>query len=347
MEFVEIHNDSVRNLQLLSLLCEIDCHVSVLASYMRSSQARRQAIAAAFAPTIVAPRELRREKLQSFAGLGAYVNDADLLAATGEPLLRETARSLLVRAYGVCPNGLRGALARSKASPPRYYIDLFLTFALPDRRAMAKALLHEPIIDYQMLRAIQKIPSWMLAPGIASKLAQTDVDELLSAVQLLQECTDATPQDFARSLPLKSTLSRPFDHWIAKWLRKANLPAGPLGPDQFLQQIQTVRELHVVSKRMRSCLATKALEALSGEACYYLWTAGKQEHVIELLMKGHWVLGDIHAPRNASVDAEVRLEVSGLLASLGISARRSPPSDKWAPLRRVVHRSTVYADFFE
>jgi hypothetical protein len=347
LELAEITSESVRNKQLLSLLCEIDCHVSVLASYMRSSHARQQAIAAALAPTIMAPKELRRTKLQCFAGLGACVNDADLLAAAGEPLLRESARSLLARAFGVCPNGLRGALARSNASPPRFYIDLFLTFALPDRRAMAKALLHEPVIDYQMLRAIQKIPSWMLLPGIASKLAQTDVDELLSAVQLLQECTDATPLDFARSLPLKSTAPRPFDHWISKWLRKANLPAGPLGPDQFLQQIQTVRELHVVGKRMRNCLASKTLSALSGETCYYRWTADRQEHVIELMMTGQWVLGDVYATRNACVDPQVRLEVSGRLASLGISSRGGPPADKWAALRRAVNRSTVFADFFE
>jgi hypothetical protein len=222
---------------------------------------------------------------------------------------------------------------------------MFLCFALPDRRAVARVLRHEDALNFRRLRAILACPQYLLKPGIGSVLDRADVTELASAIAVLREiCPGATDKALAESLPLKSPSHRPLDRWLAYWIGRAVLPKSIFAGDPTLVPITTVAEMKSVGLRMNNCLATRILPALSGEKQYSSAVVRGVEHVVEVTkIADVWHLTGVFAPRNADVTPEAEFEIRNLLSSVGVKPVADVGDDKWAVFRTAL-RNVAYTE---
>ncbi|MEG8052556.1 hypothetical protein QP185_03510 [Sphingomonas aerolata] len=185
---------------MLKTIVELDQYRPGFAgAYLRSSNERRQVIAAACA--VQRDQEVLRE-------------DADFL-------LNARHHTILAKAYRRVPTGLRGALARAGAQPhdKRFYSILARTLNSPSHARIVQAINQLPSIDLTRLCVLRMLPPEVCTPGVVE--AVDDVRTTKDAVALIELLVISGVDRHALATAItavsdKRQLGRLWDRWAAR-----------------------------------------------------------------------------------------------------------------------------------
>lgn len=188
-------------------------------------------------------------------------------------LLRLRPRDAITSAFGSCPPGLLGALARTarRVQPVPYYRWLFDVFADHGRQAEARVLLHVPEIDVGVLAALANLPPGLRHPDVLSMVREGGVaTKIAIAARLLAPLHPL----FADDRQLFGAGSAAIDprRLIINAVKRidTSLPPPPLRLSGF-RHIDSTAELRTTARRYRNCLGEAWMIAacISGQRAVY------------------------------------------------------------------------------
>lgn len=307
---------------VLNLITYLDVHCPGLAgSFLRASPERRQVIASLLAITDIPKDAAGAKELGDFA-------------------MRADHRSIIVRAFGSVPVGLRGALARSGHQPHArdFYRTLHKTLSQDDRLAQAIRRLNK--VDANRLRVARLLPEHVLTPSLISIIVSPAMARDVTTMILLLEDKGIDRKALAPALASLTSVEQ-FPSFWERWASKVAFPPHPVPQSARYLPIMDGAALSSLAKRYSNCARTYLEKALRGEAAFGEYAHPLGSAVVHLVRKGdEWVLEGLFGPSNRTApphvrDAAVRhLRVHGIVDKFG---RRTGLD--WSALRRLTAMS--------
>lgn len=182
-------------------------------------------------------------------------------------------RDAITSAFGSCPPGFIGALARTarRPQPVPYYRWLFDIFADKARRSEARVLNHVPEIDIGVLAALANLPPGLRHPDVLSMVREGGVaNKIAIAAGLLAPLHSA----FHDVRCLRAAASAVIDvrRLVVNAVKRidAPLPPPPLCLSGF-RHLTSTAELRMTARRFRNCLGEAWMIAacISGQRAVY------------------------------------------------------------------------------
>lgn len=273
--------------------------------YLRASDERRQ-VTAAF--------------------LAVAVLDGDDTDEAAEFLIRAGHRTILHRAFGSVPPGLRAALGRSGPQPhePEYYRHLFDLLS-DGARHLIEAIWRSAILNPDRLAIITGCPVDLCDTRILDKVRDRKhaTDVALSIDLLNRHGVD-------RSM-LVEALRRAdsINDAIKRWSMYMAFPSGPIPAADGYQPVRNGIELSEVARRYRNCVRGYFSSAMTGGHAFGEFRHEGAEVLISFdKTDGMWIADGVYGFRNLAVDAGTSRAAFAFAARHGIPDRRPDRGDK-------------------
>lgn len=308
---------------MLDCVVELDAyHLGFAASYLRSSNERRQ-VTAAYLSQKPMP-EAGRPELAEF-------------------LLKAGHGAILRSAYGVVPQGLRGALARAGGQPHdhKFYTVLHRLLMSPRHNRVTPTISQMAVIDLPRVRIVNLLPPEACAPQVVEALGDVETaKDAARVIELLaQNGVDRAALGRAiTSVSDRQQLSRLWERWAGR----CRLPASPIQATQEYRPVETADDLRRLARRYRNCAARYVPDALDHQSSFgeFLFD-GRPVVVVHLRRRPDgWEIDGLFLRDNARPSPEQRERVRDFLHGAGV-IRREPtkqPSGPWSSLRRLTSR---------
>ncbi|WP_152528109.1 hypothetical protein [Sphingobium lactosutens] len=273
--------------------------------YLRASDERRQVIA---------------------AFLSANKLDRDDAGDTAEFLMRVDHRSILHRAFGRVPPGLRAALRRSGSQPhePAYYRQLFDLMSHGDRH-LIKAIWQSAKLDPERLTIITGVPADLCDSRILTKIKDRKhaTDVALSVDLLSRRGVDRAA--LIDALHQSDGINDAIKHWSMRM----SFPPGPIPAAEGYRPIRTGIELAAIARKYRNCSRGYFSSVMVGTHAFGEFRCEGREVLISFdKTDGMWIVDGVYTFRNFDVDAGISRAAYAFAARQGVPDRRPDRSDK-------------------
>ena len=316
---------------MLDLSVALDAHQPGFAgSYLRASNERRQVIAAYCAQ---------------------QVHEGTPLREVGEFLSGARHKTILQRAFGDVPPGLRGSLAKAGAQPHdrRFYWSLYRFLSAPRHPRLATTVRQMPLLDFPRLRILNILPEEVCAPNVVEAIGEVstakDVARLIDL--LIENGVDRRALNKAiTSVSDAKQLTKLWDRWAGR----CRLPESPVKPSAGYRPVETADDLRRLARRYRNCAARYLPEALEGSSAFgeILPGAGQPGMVVHLRNRPQgWEIDGLFLKHNGRPNSVQREHAEDFLHAAGVKRREKVggPEGEWSSLRRLT--STPFWGFDE
>lgn len=273
--------------------------------YLRASDERRQVIAAFLSAT-----ELDDGALNEAAD---FVMEADH-------------RSILIRAFGSVPTGLRSALGRSGPQPhePTYYRQIVTLLSGGNRRVI-EAIWRSTVMNPDRVATITACPTDLCDSRILNKIKDRKhaADVVLSIDLLGRRGVDraSVVEALRRSDSINDTIKR--------WSLRMAFPTGPIPAADGYRPIRNGIELSEIARKYRNCSRGYFSSATSGGHAFGEFCHEGAEVLISFdKTDGMWIVDGVYTYRNFDVDAGISRAAFAFAARYGIPDRRPDRGDK-------------------
>ena len=316
----------------LTAISELDLHAPGMAGhFLRASDERRQVMAAYLSTFPRRDRDAIR-----------LPNDPSVLRELARRLMAEDHRTLLARAFGDVPEGLRGALRRSGSQPhsPRFYRLLDHILRYQRRPEVGKVIQRLDKIDLTRLMIACILPDELLHPRLIATLRdRSEARDVVMSVDLLRKAA-VNSEGFKfglRSLREGGNVRE----YTAKWLLRCRYAPSPVPTSKRYAPITNGEMLSQKALEYRNCSRSYAADFLEGKAALGEFSTD-EESVLVLLKQRHgeWFLDDVYSHRNREVNELARRQVVDHLRLQGIFEHQTAPYKQtpFSSLRRLAAR---------
>lgn len=268
----------------------------------------RQGLAAAAAEGSITRRP--EAFLKRASGNHTEPSEGDLLHRVAELLPRMKVSVLIDAAYGDCPVGLSGALAKLSTEllpDPNDYRTLYSMFAASDPLSRARRQVVEqlPHLTPTTLQIVALLDSVFLIPRLVGRLRSlrqaADLNKRIAVVrELCGHCAD----DALRTSITDRDIADGLVDWFRRWLRRCDLPRMNL-PWEADADLVTVTPANVkgIATEMENCLASHRLGRLVSSVWSAVWWR-ERSLIVTLfqLTNGNWLVEALHGKGNRPVD---------------------------------------------
>lgn len=317
----------------LDIAVELDRHSTGFAGYfLRASGERRQVIAAYFAMRM----------------LQVDVSESSSMTEHAQLLLKADHRRILAEAFGAVPAGLRQALARAGGQPHehRFYPYLHDLLTYPPHQKIGSTLGQMGKIDLTRLRVLKRLPEDLASARLAVMFR--DVDYVRSALSLIDLLANAGVNRGALTDALVKVESRAqLTSFWRRWALKTTFPRHPVPASAFYDPIQDGVALKASARRFQNCSERYLAAVLEGRAAFAEFEHEGERVVIHLQhFQGKWVVDDVYARQNRTVDTPIRSAAIKHLASFGFFEKtcRTDSANSWDTLRDFTSGFAFYDD---
>lgn len=273
--------------------------------YLRASDERRQVIAAFLSAT-----ELDDGALNEAAD---FVMEADH-------------RSILIRAFGSVPTGLRSALGRSGAQPhePTYYRQI-VTLLSGGNRRVVEAIWRSTVMNPDRVATITACPTDLCDSRILNKIKDRKhaADVALSVDLLSRRGVDRANiiEALRRSDSINDTIKR--------WSMRMAFPTGPIPAAEGYRPICNGIELAAIARKYRNCVRGYFSSAMTGRHTFGEFRYKGAEVLISFdKTDGMWIVDGVYGYRNHTVDVSLSRAAHAFVARHGVPDRRPDRGDK-------------------
>lgn len=238
-------------------------------------------------------------------------------------LLRDgSANEIIEHAYGNCPEGFLGVLARIGPRPfrtPRAYVELHRLFSEPAEKHRALALRHVGTITESTIQIITMLRFPYATHAVVSRLSHVgEALAFMTAVggvqQINTKATDVAILEAISALRPETGLNTLIDRLVK---RADVLPPGPIPDDHEVRGLRSAPDLIATGRRYRNCLTTKLKSVLGGRSAFIEF---RREAIVEFvrLSTGSFLYVGCHTYRNGPVSDEVEQAAQDKAAANGI-----------------------------
>lgn len=274
----------------------------------------------------------RRQVIAAYLSMANNTDGSDQHIATF--LTRADHRSILQRAFGRVPPGLRAALGRSGFQPhdPAYYRKLFdLLSGGPHH--LIEVIWQSAKLDPDRLAIIADCPADLCDSRILTKIKDRKhaTDVALSVDLLSRRGVDRA------ALIDALHQSDDINDAIKRWSMRMTFPSGPIPTAEGYRPIRTGLELARIARKYRNCVRGYFSSAMSGGHAFgELHHEGREVLISFDRTNGMWIVGGVYTYRNFDVHAGISRAAFAFAARHGIPDRRPDRGDKAvAALRRL------------
>lgn len=250
-------------------------------------------------------------------------------------------RDLIEKHLGSCPDGLLGALAKTKRGPQgsAYYVRLHRALSDPASAEVAKVIRQSDWLDHHRLDALLTLDPIFLHPRYALKIrCRNHADDLNTALRLIKANVPGVTESDLRA-SVQASVSGP-SRWVLRWLRRAVVPV----PDFAFalptcwKPLNSGSALYAAGTRNRVCLSEPlALLAVLQRRKLYFEDRSRSliAEVRAVGKKPVYILSGVHGYRNGYVKQSTLNEVGGEFASAGVPAWDHEPPSAWDAVERL------------
>jgi hypothetical protein len=277
----------------------------------------------------------------------------NILKEMAQAIRTQSPRRLLIKAFGSCPDGFLGALAKigPMAQPKQFYWRLHDLFCAPDKRQMADVARQFRRFDAVKLEILAALDPLFLVPRFAEQVASVqeamDLTEALSVIR--NSCSRATDESLDTSIRHhRGSISK----WIKRWLSAADrIPFSPHDLGHEFVPLDTARKMADAGRRYENCLrsSTMIIRVLRGMTRF--WEMPRCGVIVEAQATGPatgWCWAAIHMPRNGFPSFETAGEVENHFLGAGFgSLNWEPQAPSWDSLSRLTRHGTNLAEIEE
>lgn len=266
----------------------------------------------------------RRQVIAAFLSVAKL--DGDGAGDTAEFLMRADHRSILHRAFGRVPPGLRAALGRSGSQPhePAYYRQLFDLMSHGDRY-LIKAIWQSAKLDPERLTIITGVPADLCDSRILTKIKDCKhaTDVALSVDLLSRRGVDRAA--LIDALHQSDGINDAIKHWSMRM----SFPPGPIPAAEGYRPIGTGIELAAIARKYRNCSRGYFSSVMVGTHAFGEFRCEGREVLISFdKTDGMWIVDGVYTFRNFDVDAGISRAAYAFAARQGVPDRRPDRSDK-------------------
>jgi hypothetical protein len=251
--------------------------------------------------------------------------DTDPFAMIARGLMSIRVKSLVKAVFGATAQGLVGTLSRCGDDPlgEVTYDLLFFLHDGPQERHRSGLLREMERITDDVVEVVWRLPPALLRKeALLSIRRPGDIGRCNSALEFLRRLhPNLTDEDLRRSLAQIGAGSN-FAIWVRRWVGRADtLPPAPLpyAGDVALKPLVSASDMKEVGRRHGNCLASKMTLVALGRVVYYEFSdhGGAVAEVVAL-SENKWLLGGIHAPKNARPAPEAVKMIRASLQAAGV-----------------------------
>jgi hypothetical protein len=301
----------------LSAVARIDVEVPGFAGhFLRAGAERRQAIAAAL----------------------SRMSDVEAAQAAKSFLTAKT-REIIISAFGACPHGLLGALAKAGHQPhsAAFYHKLYRIFDAPRRRPNAARCIQQlRTISEAKLGSITKLPEVLRLPTLVESLPTAE--DASGFVWLWRRLLQAgtSERELLHSLRQASRVGS-LDGFAETWASRIDFPACPIPRSERFRPLANGREVKREALRFRNCAAEMLPSLLDGRRHLGIFTCTDAvEVIVEMRRTDNGVfIDDVHGFQNGTVATTHRREVLRFGTAHGVASRFATARSPWAVLHRL------------
>lgn len=275
------------------------------------------------------------------------------LMQMAQAIWTQSPRRLLSEAYGSCPDGFMGALAKigPVVQPKQFYGRLHNLFNDPGKREMANVARQFRHIDAVTLDILETLDPRFRVPQFAEQVASVqEALDLTEAVSIIgQSCSRATDEALDASIRHhKGSILQ----WIERWLSAADripFPPHDLG-DEFVP-LDSARKMADAGRRYRNCLRSSAMVIRVLRGISRFWEHPHFGVIVEAQATGPatgWAYAATHMPRNGFPSFEIAAKVEHHFLKAGYgSLNWEPQALSWEALNRLTRHTTALREIEE
>lgn len=277
----------------------------------------------------------------------------NILKEMAQAIRTQSPRRLLTEAYGSCPDGFMGGLAKIGlvAQPKQFYRRLHDLFADPGKRQIANVARQFRRFDAVKLEILETLdPTFRVrqfAERVASVQEARDLTEALSIIR--QTCSRATDETLDTSIRHhKGSIPQ----WIKRWLSAADrIPFPPHDLGKEFVPLDTAAKMADAGRRYANCLRSSAMIIRVLRGVTRFWEHPRFGVIVEAQATGPttgWCYAAIHMPRNGFPSLEIAGEVENHFLGAGFgSLNWEPQGPSWEALNRLTRYGTNLAEIEE
>ena len=305
----------------LDKVLELDCHLAGFAgSYLRSSDERRQVVAAYMAVNLI-------------EGGGAATLD------TANFLIRADHRTILQSAFGDVPRGLRGALRRSGSQPHEasFYSALNELLTDPPHAGVVRSINALAEINPLKLSVARNLPGEVCVPNVINAVKSVKAaEDTAKVIELLigNGVDRAALIGAVRSVGS----SRDLNELWRRWTRRTVFDRHPVPAAPAYAPIRNAAELRRLARRYRNCAEHYIPSVLDGFDHFAQFESDGQACVVHMKRReGVWYLEDLFAKHNARPHPALRAAATAYLREHDVFPWPSTKAETgaWAVLHRL------------
>lgn len=313
----------------LELVVTLDTHLPGFAGmYFRASPERRQVIAALCA---VNPPQRA---------------NATAMREAAEFLSRADHRSILLRAFGDVPAGLRGALSRSGPQPHQraFYGMLHTALASPPHGQLVGAINQLDVLNLMKLRIAVTLPHEICRSNVVDAISSHKRAEDVVTIMDLFARNGVDREALARSVCRVASENELGELW-KRWMQRTVFPKHPVPPSDFYVPINTAADLVRLARQFRNCAERYISGVLDRNDAFAEFRVADQRAVIHLRRdERRWKLENILGKQNMQPKSQLRSMAADYLRENGVAVRseRKPESGEWQVLQRLTSPSWFF-----
>ncbi|MEQ6335700.1 hypothetical protein [Sphingobium sp. MK2] len=259
----------------------------------------------------------RRQVVSAFLAVTDYASEAP--TDTAAFLAGADHRSILDRAFGRVPDGLRGALRRSGPQPhdPKYYHGLF-KHLVESPRHVTTAIARSEKLDHERLAVIEALPADLCDIRIVSRIDnRKQATDVVLAIDLMERrglCRKTVIEGLLRS-------SRPVSQAVRRWSLHMAFPPGPIPKCDGFRPIASGIELRRVAKRYQNCGRNYLMPVQCGNHAFGEFSHDGREVLISFdRANGMWIVDGVYGFRNRDVHPDISAAAYAFAARHGVPA---------------------------
>lgn len=298
--------------------------IAPISGWMLNRIVRLDEVMPGFAGYVFRASAERRQVMAAYFSMADNTDASDQHIATF--LMRADHRTILHRAFGRVPPGLRAALDRSGFQPhdPVYYRKLFDMLSGGPRQ-LIEAIWQSAKLDPDRLAIIDDCPADLCDSRILTKIKdRKHATDVALSVDLLS-------RRGVNRAALIDALRRSDDinGAIKRWSMRMTFPPGPIAAAEGYRPIRTGLELARIARKYRNCVRGYFSSAMAGGHAFgELHHEGREVLISFERTNGMWIVDGVYTYRNLDVDAGVSLAAFAFAARFGVPDRRPDRSDK-------------------
>lgn len=314
----------------LELVVTLDTYLPGFAGmYLRASSERRQVIAA-----LCAVNPPKRANLNEMTEAAEFLSRADH-------------RSILLKAFGEVPAGLRGALSRSGPQPYQraYYLMLHTALAKPPHPHLVGTINQLGALDLMKLRIAATLPQDICRANVVDAISSYKMAEDVVRIMDLFTHNGVNREALAKSVCQVGSERELGELW-KRWMQRTVFPKHPVPASECYFPISTAAESVRLARQYRNCLAERYIPAiLDRNDAFAEFRVADQRAIVHLRRHGGgWRLENVLGKQNMQPKAQLRSIAVDYLRENGVAVRseRKVETGEWQVLQRLTSPSWFF-----